>query len=112
MKKFALLLLFLVSTAYAGGVSLVGSWRSDDQSGGADNGTMIFGKDGSLVLAPDGFAPIKGRYTVSGDAITADMGSNGKTTIHYQLDATSKKLTARYIDGRKQSFNRIDNLKK
>lgn len=114
MKKFIIAsLIALSAVAQAAPVKttpqapLIGEWRSDDVSGGADKGTLILTPGGAITLAPDGFEPLKGQFAADGAAITADMGPNGKAKIGYKLDAGNKVLHTTYPDGRTQTFNRV-----
>lgn len=110
LKKFvATLAIFIpVASALAAPVGLLGTWRSDDTSGGSDKGTMVFKKGGEVDMQPDGFPASVGHYDTHGNFIEIDMGKFGKSTIAYHLDNKGKLLDAQYADGSRQKFNKVE----
>lgn len=113
LKKIAVTLaIFIpVASALAAPVTpagLLGTWRSDDTSGGSDKGTMVLKKGGEVDMQPDGFPASIGHYTVHTNFIEIDMGQYGKSTIAYHLENKGKLLDAQYADGSRQKFNKVE----
>jgi hypothetical protein len=88
--------------------SIVGTWRSDDESAGSSKGTMVLKPDGVIEMQPDGFPVASGHYEVHGAFVDVDMGKLGKSDIAYRLDKGGRVLDAQYADGTRQKFNKVE----
>jgi hypothetical protein len=102
--------LFAISAlALAAPNSLVGTWRSDDESAGSSKGTMVIKADGSIDMQPDGFPVSSGHYEVHGPFLDVDMGKEmGKASIAYSLGKGGKTFDAQYSDGTRQKFKKVE----
>ncbi|MBC8737294.1 hypothetical protein F6X40_10785 [Paraburkholderia sp. UCT31] len=107
MKRLIATLFLMASTAAFAAPSLVGTWHSDDTSGGNTSGSMTFKKDGTIVLAPDGFPAATGTYKVQGPYVDIDLGAHGKATMAYHFNRDGSTLDTQYSEGTHQSFNRM-----
>lgn len=81
----------------------IGVWVSTERTTVVAPGTMTLTSDGHVTLAPEGFDPLKGTYTVKGQFIDITM-DRGRATLIYSIN--QNKMTVEYENGSIQSFTK------
>jgi hypothetical protein len=85
---------------------LVGTWRSDDVSGGASVGALLLESSGKITLSPDGFDPLTGTWELDGPFIRVTVPNRGVALLSYTLTEKGKRLNIRYENGTFQFFTK------
>lgn len=107
MKKY--FLAFLLSVAAAGSAfaaDVTGVWKSTEASATVTPGTLTLNKDGTAVLAPLGYEPLKGTYKADAKFIDISITDKGNAMLAYTLRGS--ELTVEYENGTTQHFMKSD----
>jgi hypothetical protein len=112
MKKLlacALMGLVLSTSAYAAPAAkavskdVVGVWVSTERTTVVAPGTMTLSANGEMILAPEGFDPLKGTYKVQGQFLDLTT-DRGRATLIYKIDKDT--MFVEYENGSVQSFTK------
>jgi hypothetical protein len=82
---------------------LAGAWVSTERTSVVAPGTMTFTEKGDITLAPEGFDPLKGTYTVQGQFIDVTT-DRGRATLIYKIE--KDKMALEYENGSVQNFTK------
>jgi hypothetical protein len=86
---------------------LIGTWRSvESNADKAPTGSIFFQPNGAILIAPDGFRPLVGKWEADAQNVRFTTPEQGDALIGYSFSKDHKQLTLHFENQLVQKFFR------